>query len=82
MSSAGRTAAEKALIDTELEALRFHWGDAYEIGYDDEHGWQARRRDGQGGALTGADPEGLYKAITDDYSPNPVPRGYAPPDES
>ena len=78
MTPAGRTAAEKARIQSELEALRFHWDTAYEIEFDDEHGWRARRRDGLGGVLTGADPDELYKAITDDYSVKPVPRSYAP----
>jgi hypothetical protein len=81
MSSAGRTAAEKALIDAELEGLRWNWGDAYEIEFSDEHGWRAKRRDGRGGWLTGADPDGMYKLISEDYSLRPVPRSYAPPDE-
>ncbi len=81
MTSAGRTAAEKALIDTELEGLRWNWGDAYQIEFSNEHGWQARRRDGQGRWLTGADPDELYKVITDDYRLKPVARNYAPADE-
>lgn len=72
--SAGRTAAEKALIDAELEALRFHWGEAYQIEFSDGHGWRARRLDGQGGLLTGVDSEGLYAAIGGDYALRPVPR--------
>ena len=28
-----------------LEAIRFGWGDAYVIGYDDERGYWAARRD-------------------------------------
>jgi len=44
----------------------------------DEDDWHAKRRDGLGGVLTGADPEGLYKAITDDYALKPVPRSYMP----
>ena len=81
MNEAGRTAAEKALID-ELAALKFHWGSAYEIGHNDEHGWHAKRRDSLGRVLAGADPNELYKLITDDYMLRPVPRSYAPPDES
>ena len=72
--SAGRTAAEKALIETELEALRFHWDTAYQIEFIDEHGWRARRVDGQGGWLNTATPDELYKTITDDYTLRPVPR--------
>jgi hypothetical protein len=78
MSSAGRTAAEKALIDAELEGLHWNWGDAYEIEFSDEHGWRARRRDGQGGCLTGADPDELYKLISEDYRFRPVPRSFTP----
>ena len=37
------------------EALRFSWGDAYEIGHDDERGWWAARRDRIGASLTAAD---------------------------
>ncbi len=57
-----------------LEALRWHWGDAYEIGHDDEHGWHAARRDQIGGLLTGAGPDELGHAITEDYAFKPVPR--------
>jgi hypothetical protein len=78
MTTAGRTAAEQAHIDAELEALRWNWGDAYRIEWDEENGWRARRLDGLGGWLTGADSDELYKAITDDYSLKPVPRSYAP----
>lgn len=77
MTTAGRTAAAKALIDAELEALRFHWDTAYEIDWNEEHGWRARRRDGLGEVLTGADPGDLYAAIGTDYDAKPVPRSYA-----
>jgi hypothetical protein len=78
MATAGRTAAEQAHIDTELEALRFHWDTAYEIEFDDEQGWRARRLGSQRDWLTGADPDGLYKEIREDYSALPVPRGFTP----
>jgi hypothetical protein len=78
MSSAGRTAAAKALINAELESLRWNWDTAYQIEFSDEHGWRAKRLDGLGGWLAGADPDELYKAITDDYSIRPVPRSSAP----
>ena len=81
MTTAGRTAAEQAHIDAELEALRFHWNTAYQIEFDDEHAWRARRLGSQRGWLTGANPDELYKAIREDYSFQPVPRSYAP-DES
>lgn len=74
MDEAARTAAGRNLIETELEALRFHWGDAYEIEFSNEHGWQAKRLDGLGGWLTTATPDELYKTITDDYAALPVPR--------
>jgi hypothetical protein len=57
-----------------LEALRWHWGEAYMIGHDGERGWWAARRDKIGGLLTGADPAELEKAILADYSLRPVPR--------
>jgi hypothetical protein len=76
--SAGRTAAQQALIDDELAALRFHWGDAYEIELDDEHGWRARRLSSQRGWLTGVNLDELYKAIREDYTLQPVPRSFTP----
>ena len=78
MTPAGRTAAEKVLIDCELEALRFHWDTAYRIEFDDEHGWRARRLGSQRGWLTGANPDELYQLIREDYSALPMPRSYAP----
>jgi hypothetical protein len=59
-----------------LAALRFNWGEAYEISHDDEHGWHARRLDGLGGLISGSDPEGLRAAIWEDYGLKPVPRGF------
>jgi hypothetical protein len=82
MGEAGRAAASKALTESELEDLRWNWGSAYDIGHDDERGCHAKRRDGLGAVLTGADSDELYQAITDDYSLKPVPRRYAPPDDS
>jgi hypothetical protein len=63
----------------ELEALRFDWGDAYEIGFDDEHGWHAKRRDGLGAILPAADSDGLYGVIAADYRDRPVARDYSAP---
>lgn len=59
-------------IEQALDALRFHWGDAYDIGHDDDRGWWARRRDGIGGDLTAAEPGQLHTAIVADYNLNPV----------
>jgi hypothetical protein len=56
-----------------LEALQFHWGEAYEIGARDGV-WLARRRDGLGGVIEAHGPEQLGQAIRDDYSILPVPR--------
>jgi hypothetical protein len=78
MTTAGRTAAEQVHIDAELEALRFHWDTAYQIEFDDEHGWRARRRCSQRGWLTGANSDELCKAIREDYSFQPVPRIFTP----
>jgi hypothetical protein len=57
-----------------LEALRLGWGEAYEIGYDDERGWWAARRDRIGGLFTAADPEALRDYVREDYGVKPVPR--------
>jgi hypothetical protein len=80
--AAGRTAAGSALIDAELEALRFHWDTAYAIEWGDEHGWRARRLDGLGGWLTAASPDKLYDVIAADYALRPVPRSVTPVDRS
>lgn len=65
-----------------LDALRWHWGDAYEIGHDDEHGWRARRRDGLGEDLAAADPDEMYGVIGADYNAKPVPRDITQADSS
>jgi len=64
-----------------LEALRWDWGDAYDIGHDDEHGWHARRRDGLGDLLTAPGADELYKVIADDYALKAVPRNLPPDHE-
>lgn len=56
-----------------LEALRFHWDEAYEV-WHDEHGWQARRFDGLGAVITADGPDALGVAIQDDYRMKPVSR--------
>lgn len=77
MTTAGRTAAKQALIDSELEALRWHWGDAYEIA-ELPVGWKARRKDGRGGWFFRDTADHMYKAIHADYAAIPVPRSRAP----
>ena len=64
----------KAWDEAALKTLLWHWGEAYFIGHDDEHGWWAARRDQIGGLLDGADPGELEQAITADYALKPVPR--------
>ncbi len=63
--------------ESALEALRWHWGDAYEIGVSGGR-WRAKRRDGLGGQIEAPDdrpgPDGLGWAIADDYQLKPVPR--------
>ncbi|HLI40491.1 MAG TPA: hypothetical protein VKV35_02465 [Streptosporangiaceae bacterium] len=48
-----------------LEALRWQWGDGYDIGLDGGQ-WRYRRRDGLGGRETADDPGELGAAIADD----------------
>lgn len=60
--------------DEALKTLQWHWGAAYLIGHDDEHGWWAARRDQIGALLTGTGPDELWQAITADYMLRPVPR--------
>lgn len=60
--------------DTALAALRFGWGDAYEIGRDEEHGWWALRKDNLGGRITTDSPDELWQAIHQDYDLKAVPR--------
>jgi len=77
--AAGRTAASTTADKYALDALRWDWGDAYEIGRDGERGWRARRRDGRDGDLTAADPDKLYAVIAADYGLRPVRRDYSAP---
>jgi hypothetical protein len=58
----------------ELAALQWNWGEAYLIGYDDEHGWWASRRDQIGGLITTGSPDELTAEIWADYALKPVPR--------
>lgn len=71
------TASEQALA-----ALRWDWGEFYLIGYDDEHGWWAARRDRIGALLTEEGPGELRAAMADDYGMKPVkPNGQGNPRE-
>jgi hypothetical protein len=61
-----------------LDHLRWHWGDAYEIGVTAGL-WTAGRRDGRG-TLQEDSPERLRDAILRDYRALPVPRDLPEPD--
>lgn len=69
-ASTGMTAADREALD----ALQWHWGDAYEIGRDDDRGWWAQRGDRRGQDLKAATPDELLAEITADYALRPVPR--------
>ncbi|MGA2831094.1 MAG: hypothetical protein ABSF03_33845 [Streptosporangiaceae bacterium] len=56
-----------------LEALRFHWADAYLFGYARDR-WVALRRDTPR-FLTAGTLTGLEHAIEADYRHHPVPGG-------
>ncbi|HEX6520955.1 MAG TPA: hypothetical protein VF070_13230 [Streptosporangiaceae bacterium] len=70
----GRAADKAEAVSADaLDALRWHWGDAYRIGvYEGE--WQAWRKDDLGGALCAPGPDELNKQIVDDYTFRPVRR--------
>jgi hypothetical protein len=70
--------ALKPWEEAALDAIRWHWGEAYEIEVQGGQ-WRARRRDGIGGQLEAANPDGLDWAITEDYAVKPVPRDAGTP---
>jgi len=57
-----------------VDALRLHWGDAYEITVADGL-WRAWRLDRIGGVIEERSPEKLRQAIMDDHETRPVRRG-------
>jgi hypothetical protein len=76
MAGDGTEQAEDSLAPWEedaLEALRFHWGEAYEIEAPGGQ-WRAKRRDGLGGWTEASGPDGLDTAISADYAVKAVPR--------
>jgi hypothetical protein len=75
------TAPAATAAEQELAALQWNWGEAYLIGYGDEHGWWASRRDQIGGLITEAGPDELRAAIIADYDLKPVPRHLSSPGE-
>jgi hypothetical protein len=64
-------------MEQALNELRWHWGDAYLIGYDEQRGWWAARRDQVGALLSAADADKLHQVICDDYDAKPVSRDVA-----
>jgi len=70
----GRPASGRLEGDAdELDELRFHWGDAYDIAVADGV-FTATRRDGRGGRLADPSSGGLLRQIRADYAAMPVPR--------
>ena len=57
----------------ELGELKFHWGDAYDIGADGGM-CTAQRKDGRGGTLADPLSEVLWLRIQADYAAMRVPR--------
>ena len=57
-----------------LEVLRWDRGEVYLIEVTGEREWRAKRRDGLGGWIEAAGPDGLDLAIKEDYALRPVPR--------
>ncbi len=70
--AAGQAAGGTGMLD--LDELRFHWGEAYDITLVGGGEWTARRRDGRGGTLASPLPAGLLLLIRADYAALPVPR--------
>ena len=64
---------QSAAASDALDELEFHWGSAYHLAVTDGV-CTAWRRDGKGGTLTSAVPEGLRLLIVADYAAMPVPR--------
>ena len=62
-----------------LDALKYSWGEAYEIGWDEKRAYHARRLDNIGGLITAPGPDELRQAIWDDYALKPLPRDLPPP---
>lgn len=63
-------------MDDPLDAVKFHWDTAYDIGRDAVGRCRAERRDGLG-AVEAKDPERLNELIAADYRARPVSRDVA-----
>jgi hypothetical protein len=57
----------------ELEEVRYHWGEAYDVTAGSGE-FTAQRRDGKGAKLTDPAAGGLLRQIRADYQADPVPR--------
>jgi hypothetical protein len=56
-----------------LDALRWHWGDAYLISFFEPDAWVAQRKDNRE-TLRADTPADLRDLILADYTARPVPR--------
>ncbi len=59
--------------DSDLDDLRWHWGDAYNIGHLGPDLWLAQRRDNRK-MIRADDPVNLLELIRADYAERPVSR--------
>jgi hypothetical protein len=55
-----------------LEALEPDFGESFMLGYDEEHGWHAARRDRIGGYVDGDTPGELRTAMAESLAMKPV----------
>lgn len=67
---------QQALRAQELNNLRYHWGEAYEISWGSGV-WRAVRMDNRV-SLVATAPEELRELMISDYASHPVPRDIAP----
>jgi hypothetical protein len=63
--------------DEPLDALRWHWGDAYLIHFFEPGTWVAQRRDSHE-TMSADSPVDLREKIVADYTAHPVSRQVAP----
>jgi hypothetical protein len=78
----GHSSILPRLTRQNLGPLRYGWGEAYRIGYCEDHGYRARRRDGLGEELRARTHGELWAAMQADYNDSPVPRDYSQPIDS
>jgi hypothetical protein len=64
---ASETPEMDAPMRTELDDLQFHWGAAYEIGFDEASGVWSARYQGRTDPVTSRTPEELRQSIRADY---------------